>query len=778
MQNATQGQDIKIRLDERVLATESLPFQPSMTSEYTPPNSIPTMLFQRELNYLKWSASQVQGRGRVIDLGCFLGGSTSALLSGLGTSQSVISYDSFETPESNYPLLIKLLDQFGLQPGSCFLRQFKECTRAWEGRIEIRDGWLPEFTTRNKDLKIYPERDPVELLFCDIAKTWGVHLAVLHAFGPHLLERATVIQQDFFDIQTPWIPIHMWQLRDRLFPLDVIHGTSTASFLCSGPLSEQLDMLWREDHDQLEIERSWDLIIAYWGKIIGDDAAQVFHGHAFQLAVMQGRPDDAAEHGRAYEKWCRTSQSLDRYVSPSWPDLLEYASSTLPSHLDRPHGIDRLAAESTARGMHTNHIHSSKYSMYCPIPNRISVWSRVLEECSSSSTTNVLYGAGMHTKWLLEHFENTAKAFDLIIDDQPSTDSIAGIPVMQPSRLESNGNNPIRIYPSSDVYEAQMVASLQKIFKTRPEFKVQRVYTNHQNAELVQPKSEYVVEAKPLNTSRIASQERDSYPTCFPSVAEHRQAMHLEPARDWILELERTYHAPSWCTGHLQASDCAFVWDLIESIRPNVTVEIGTAGGVSTASMLHAIDLLCDKDSLLYTFDIATRCYFDESRRLASVVGEAAPSLIPRLRSFSGSSATDGSGLFSPGEIDLLLIDAEHAHPSPVVDLISLAYVIRPLAWIILHDIELQNFDHLEPDGTQNVSGPGRLYQSWPFEKLQPRSDDPECRNIGAIRFPDDPAKAIRVLLDMLTPPWESSSHSVSQAQRAHAILSPAATLS
>ncbi|MFG0313818.1 MAG: hypothetical protein ACF8LL_06510, partial [Phycisphaerales bacterium] len=239
---------------ERLTEDEKGITHPSMMHTYSPQHPIPTMLVPRELNYLAWLGAQCGTAGRVIELGCFLGGSTAALLDQLDPRHELISYDAFQIPPIENERTAKWLAQYGLRPGEHFRDKFDALTRAWSDRIIARQGWLPEYAAGFDPDAIYPEQEPIELLFCDIAKTWGVHLSVLHAFGSHLIPGSTLVHQDFFDLQTPWIPLHMWQLRDELTPLDVIHGTPTASFRCISPISHRLPEMLRQDHPAEELE--------------------------------------------------------------------------------------------------------------------------------------------------------------------------------------------------------------------------------------------------------------------------------------------------------------------------------------------------------------------------------------------------------------------------------------------------------------------------------------------------------------------------------------------
>ena len=153
--------------------------------------SIPTMLVHRELDYLTELSRNCTGAGRIIELGCFLGGSSVALLKGLESSgrtfQPIISYDAFEIPFKSDEHFTNWLSQYGLKPGERFRAKFDRFISPWSDKVIVREGWVPD-AARGDDqlLDLYPEQEPIELLFCDIAKTWGVHLSMLRAFGSHL----------------------------------------------------------------------------------------------------------------------------------------------------------------------------------------------------------------------------------------------------------------------------------------------------------------------------------------------------------------------------------------------------------------------------------------------------------------------------------------------------------------------------------------------------------------------------------------------------------------
>jgi predicted O-methyltransferase YrrM len=753
---------------ERLIEDESGITHPSLTHTYAPRQPIPTMLVSRELSYLSWLGSQCGNAGRVIELGCFLGGSTTALLDQLDPRHDLISYDAFQIPSIESERTSKWLAQYGLRPGEQFRDKFDMLTREWSDRIIARQGWLPEYVVGIDPAAIYPEQDPIELLFCDIAKTWGVHLSVLHAFGTHLIPGSTLVHQDFFDLQTPWIPLHMWQLRDVLSPLDVIHGTPTASFRCTHPIAHRLPELLRQDHPTSDLESIWENVIDYWSRYIGKDTAQVFHGHAFKLAVDQGRTTDAIRHGRLYESWSRTRQSANTYFSPCWQDLL---MDLIDADHGRSHDLTSLAAESVARGSRSGQQRPGERTSYCDENTRAEVWSTLFREMASrTGATHALYGAGQHTQWLANRFpDEFCRQIAFIIDDEPRTDSILGIPIHPTGLLDHLIKDPTVLYPSSDAYETEMRSRLTLTLSDTHDVTLERAYTRSDFANLTAARWEYHVER--IETASPEIHDRAQIHPKLDLYPAHRTTLGLHTHREWLGALEQAFKPPAWCRDYIRKHECAFMWDVLEATRPHRVIEIGTASGVSTAMLLHGIERFSRNDAQVHSYDIGSRCYFDPERPLAAAVAEIAPDLIHRAKTYAGTDASDAASMYAPGDIDLILIDGEHANPAPVIDLLCLAYVVKPGAWVILHDIELHNIQNTETHESMRHSGAGRLFNDWPYEKVQPAGQTPADRNIGAIRLPHTSRETINTLLPMLRAPWESDSKAVLNARAAREIL-------
>lgn len=189
---------------------------PSELSEY------PTMLWHPELQVLHWLAKHyVTGEGRIVDAGCFLGGSTAALATGLAsrTDQSfdkaIASYDLFRVE----PYTLGKFQEKLTEPtvGASFRSDFDRYIAPWSNFVEVREG---------DAIKHGWTGEPIEVLFLDVLKTWELNDFMMDQFLPSLIPGHTVIiQQDYNWGWAPWIHITMEVLAPYVEVLD--------SMLCS-----------------------------------------------------------------------------------------------------------------------------------------------------------------------------------------------------------------------------------------------------------------------------------------------------------------------------------------------------------------------------------------------------------------------------------------------------------------------------------------------------------------------------------------------------------------
>ncbi len=746
---------------EVVTGADGTETEPSRACPFEAATPIPSMLVPRELNYLRWLAGDLRGSGRVVELGCFLGGSTAALLNGMRANDRVrtplLTYDAFTLPDDQSADMLAWLDSCGVRPGESFRATFDRMCDAHKAEIIVREMWLPEMIASDNEAHIYPEQAEIELLFVDAAKTWGVHTTIMRTFSRHLHEGATLVQQDFMDLQWPWIPLHMWQLRGAFEPLDVLHGTPTVSFRQVADPARELSNLWTPEDLETREHRceAWARVIDYWSSLIGADAATALHGHAAFHAMMAGDAEDAVRHGRIFEGWSRSAESDGVYFAPAWPGIAASMGDTLAN--DAGARVAHLfAAETAARGSRLARKRPGECTAFYPGEIRRAVWGDVLDRLRKAGHHRIaLFGAGRHTRWLLnEQVIPDDMTVTCILDDAPGVDEIGSTPVTATEGLVSIPGHPEVVLPSSDGLEPQMLLRLHELFGSMPGLEIQRVYTRSDAADPTQGGWRYTLEC----AEGTASTHRCGVPTGIPAMLPERERLGLDKVRPWVDTFNERYCPPEWATGFTSPFDAAFLWDMIEAVHPREMIEIGTASGVSTAMIAAGLQHICGDEARLSTFDLAACCYFDPDRPMAAAMMNMAPELIDHVRMYARTNANDAATCFPRGGIDLAFIDGNHAHPAPVLDLLALLYSLRSEAWVVLHDIELSRltFDSSVPTGDwQNITGAEKLFEAWPFEKIQPSGRCREERNVGAIRMPAVPSDALPCLLSLLDEPWE-----------------------
>jgi hypothetical protein len=188
---------------------------------------IPTMLSKAERRLLySLARDYATGDGAIVDAGCFLGGSSAALLAGVRDRPSgwsgppVQSYDLFRVEAFTIP---KFFERGSVRVGESFrprydthLSRFDLPHDVHEGDI-TQDGW---------------DGGPIEVLFLDVLKSWQINDSVLRDFFPALVPgRSVIVHQDYGWGDTPWIPITVELLRDSLVLVDWMEWGSHVFFV-------------------------------------------------------------------------------------------------------------------------------------------------------------------------------------------------------------------------------------------------------------------------------------------------------------------------------------------------------------------------------------------------------------------------------------------------------------------------------------------------------------------------------------------------------------------
>jgi cephalosporin hydroxylase len=197
---------------------------------------VPTMLLDDELRLLEFVAENwYQGQGAIVDAGCFLGGSTLALASGLRKNLA-----RHNQPEA---ARIHSFDLFEIEDWTRGV-YFPEDRQAGETTRPIFDANIADFapliTVHEGDItKAILPADPIEILFVDVAKHWTVCDWITEHMFPRLIPgKSLVIQQDYlYHHWVSWLHITMEYYADHFEILcDTEHNS--VAFLLTKPFED------------------------------------------------------------------------------------------------------------------------------------------------------------------------------------------------------------------------------------------------------------------------------------------------------------------------------------------------------------------------------------------------------------------------------------------------------------------------------------------------------------------------------------------------------------
>lgn len=186
---------------------------------------VPTMLSEQEQKLYYWlTAFWAEGRGAVVDLGCFAGGSTARLAEGAavaGHGAALHAYDRF-TADPAVKAAVLYPQGVPAFPGRDIFPLAQRALSPW-----------PAVTLHRGEIELMPwDGGPIEILVVDAAKTArSMDLMSCH-FLPHLVPgESLVVQQDLLHWSQPWIAAQMELLRDCFTP--VAHAPrDTVVYLC------------------------------------------------------------------------------------------------------------------------------------------------------------------------------------------------------------------------------------------------------------------------------------------------------------------------------------------------------------------------------------------------------------------------------------------------------------------------------------------------------------------------------------------------------------------
>lgn len=210
--------------------------------------NIPTMLSQEERKMLAYVTENIfNGEGAIVDLGCFLGGSTAFLAHGLAKnrhkpSAKVQSFDLFELGDFEKTSFFPSRN-LEIPADHKTVEMFRQYIRPWADKVEINEGNLLDYQWSG---------GPIEVLFIDLMKSKELYNHVIQQFLPSLIPGSSiVILQDLLFVNSgPWHSILVEILSDKLQPVGHTRINS-ALYLCVEEItaSDVQDCLWENVND-------------------------------------------------------------------------------------------------------------------------------------------------------------------------------------------------------------------------------------------------------------------------------------------------------------------------------------------------------------------------------------------------------------------------------------------------------------------------------------------------------------------------------------------------
>jgi len=192
--------------------------------------SYPAMLGEEERVLPAFLAAQVADvPGACVELGCYLGGSTTAILEGLSTRADrprgerplVHAYDMFVANEF---MATHSLHNFDVSAGQSFRPIYERLLGDSLSDVEIHEGNI-----LNEE---WPER-LIKLLYVDILWSWEINQHVFDQFYRRLDCGSWLIHQDYVYSFYPWLPISMeWLVEQGYFEFRHYAQYSTVAFEC------------------------------------------------------------------------------------------------------------------------------------------------------------------------------------------------------------------------------------------------------------------------------------------------------------------------------------------------------------------------------------------------------------------------------------------------------------------------------------------------------------------------------------------------------------------
>lgn len=230
--------------------------------------NVPTMISAEERNYLYWLGSQFwRGRGHVVEIGPWLGGSTICLAAGMSKNSQNSSFNLHVYDNFIWREFMSQRCALPIEAGESFQTYFEHNVRNYFNVITIHRQTLPaDSVTRDKldasiSIKANEEipqlewgiEEPVEILFIDGAKSWDGFRHLLTNFCKFMEPgNNLIVCQDYKYWGAYWIPLIMEYFSDKFKFVHNLPNNTVAFSLVSQISHDEIHRLGSVDNFDLD----------------------------------------------------------------------------------------------------------------------------------------------------------------------------------------------------------------------------------------------------------------------------------------------------------------------------------------------------------------------------------------------------------------------------------------------------------------------------------------------------------------------------------------------
>jgi tetratricopeptide (TPR) repeat protein len=206
-------------------------------------------------------------------------------------------------------------------------------------------------------------------------------------------------------------------------------------------------------------------------------------------------------------------------------------------------------------------------------------------------------------------------------------------------------------------------------------------------------------------------------------------------------------HRQFWRRGYgsVSADEAGFIQDSILATKPKRVLEIGTASGLSTGFIAKFMSNLGAGE--LISVDLDTHFWVDRTKETGFLAQEIYTGEEVKVNIFRGQDSTHLPETYHEHKFDLAFIDANHHHPWPILDMISVLPILNPQARVIHHDLALYQWQK-----PVLGIGPKYLYDQFP-DQFKVVTNDPR-KNIFYIKTTENYLDFVQFIINSLYLPW------------------------